>query len=275
MSPSIARLVLLATLLVSIVYLAVPGLDLWASSLASAVGDGNWFMRSQGALEHVREINQTLVTGVAALVVGAVVLKLVWPRRRMLVDGRAALFLASTLVLGPLLLVNLVLKNQWGRPRPWMVEEFGGDLTFQPPWLMGGECGHNCSFVSGETAGAFWLLALAALAPGPWRPFAYAAVCTFGAIVGVYRYLAGGHFMSDVVLAALLTYLCVWIVHYALYRRDPAWARGAAIEGALERTSACLMALPVALGRSLASIATRRPGASRHRARTSRPGAKA
>lgn len=271
MSPGTARLVLLATLLVSVLFLVVPGLDLWASVVAHGLDGRDRFMRADGAVGNVREINRLLTLGVAALVLVAVLLKLAWPRRRMILDGRAALFLGSTLLLGPLVLVNLVLKNQWGRPRPWMVEELGGDLAFQAAWLIG-ECSHNCSFVSGETAGAFWLLALAALAPAAWRPLAYAAVCTFGTMIGVYRYLGGAHFMSDIVLAALLTYLCVWVVHYALYQRDPAWARGDAIERALERVSAWLIAAPTALGRSLAQVAN---GASRHKARDLGPSGKA
>jgi len=271
MSPRIARRVLLATLLVSVLALAAPGLDLWASGIAHGLDGRERFVRADGALDHVRTINQTLIMGVASLVIVAVLLKLAWPRRRMILDGRAALFLGSTLVFGPLALVNLVLKNQWGRPRPWMVEEFGGDLAFRPAWLFDGACEHNCSFVSGETSGAFWLLALAALAPPPWRPFAYAAVCTFGSIVGIYRYLGGGHFISDVVLAALLTYLCVWIVHYLVYQRDPAWARADAIEGALERVHARLIGTPVALGRGLAKAAV----TGRREARDLGPGRKA
>lgn len=233
MSPEIARRVAWAFGLASLLFLLAPGLDLWASGLVHG-GVGFVDARAVGGL---REAGETITLVAAAAVVLAVLLKMLWPRRRMLIDGRATLFLASTLLLGPFLIVNLLLKDQWGRPRPWMVEEFGGDLVFQPVWLISDQCGHNCSFVSGETAGSFWLLALAALAPACWRPAAYALVCAFAATIGVYRVLAGGHFASDVLLAALITYLCVFALHHALYVRDPAWSRPPAIEDALARAA--------------------------------------
>ena len=42
------------------------------------------------------------------------------------VPGRAAVFLVLSLLLGPGLLVNVILKDNWGRPRPGSVVEFGG-----------------------------------------------------------------------------------------------------------------------------------------------------
>ena len=111
----------------------------------------------------------------------AILGKLVLPRRRMLIDGRAALFLAVTLALGPGIVTNLIFKDHWGRPRPIDVTEFGGSDRFMPWWDPRGPCANNCSFVAGEPSGAFWTLAPAALAPPPWRPLAYGAALAFGA----------------------------------------------------------------------------------------------
>ena len=91
--------------------------------------------------------------------VGALIIKLILPRRKLLISGRAILFLMATLALGPGLLVNVLLKDHWGRPRPVDVTQFGGDQHFVAWWDPRGECPNNCSFVSGDVAAAFWTLA--------------------------------------------------------------------------------------------------------------------
>src|SRR5271169_4008585 len=48
----------------------------------------------------------------------AVIIKLFLPRTKMLISGRAIVFLIASMTLGPGLLVNVELKSHWGRPRP-------------------------------------------------------------------------------------------------------------------------------------------------------------
>jgi lipid A 4'-phosphatase len=150
--------------------------------------------------------------------IAAVIIKLIQPRRKTLVSGRAALFLITTLALGPGLLVNVVLKEHWGRPRPIDVAEFGGPQQFVPWWSTKGDCPSNCSFVSGDVSGAFWTLAPAALAPPQWRAFAYGAALAFGAGMAAIRVMAGAHFVSDVIFAGVFTFLIIWLVHALIYR---------------------------------------------------------
>ena len=87
----------------------------------------------------------------------------------MLIAGRAVVFLITTLALAPGLMANLILKDHWGRPRPYTITEFNGDAQFIPWWDPRGGCDANCSFVAGEGASSFWTLAPAALAPPAWR----------------------------------------------------------------------------------------------------------
>jgi membrane-associated PAP2 superfamily phosphatase len=151
----------------------------------------------------------------------AVLGKLLLPRRRMLIEGRAAIFLIATLALGPGVLTNLILKDHWGRPRPIDVQQFGGTEHFTPWWDPRGDCPNNCSFIAGEPSGAFWTLAPAALAPPPLQPFAYAAAVAFGAAMGALRIAAGAHFFSDVVFAGVFMYLLIWTAHGLIYRWPP------------------------------------------------------
>ncbi len=117
------------------------------------------------------------------------------------------------------LLVNVVFKNGFGRPRPKAVETFGGDLAFHPPWLPGGACPHNCSFPSGDVAYAAIALAFAlAVPPGRGRRPALVAAVGFVVLVGVMRVLTGDHFPSDAVFGALLTGIAVLVL-------DTRWVR--------------------------------------------------
>jgi hypothetical protein len=81
-------------------------------------------------------------------------------------DGTVGRALSGRLLqVGPGLTANLVLKENWGRPRPNSVEQFAGNAPFQPWWRPSQSCQRNCSFVSGEASQAFWTVAPASLAP--------------------------------------------------------------------------------------------------------------
>ena len=133
-------------------------------------------------------------------------------------DGRAVIFLVASLALGPGLLVNGVLKEHWHRPRPEQTVEFGGPWRFRPFENFDGACKSNCSFASGEVATAAWTLAPALLTPPLLRPSAIAASLLFTAVVAKLRMAFGGHYLSDVTLAALFTFLIV-LALYHWYRR--------------------------------------------------------
>lgn len=175
--------------------------------------------------------------------VAALLLKLIHPQGKLLVPGRAIVFLVSTLILGPGLLVNVTLKDHWGRPRPIEVTQFEGTEHFVPWWDPRGECDKNCSFVSGDVAGAIWTMAPAALAPPQWRALAYGGSLALGAIIAALRIVQGGHFVSDAIFAGVFTFLIIWIAYGLIYRWPRTRLSDAAIERALERFSASIAGL--------------------------------
>ena len=64
--------------------------------------------------------------------------------------------------IGAGLIVNVVLKEHWGHPRPSDLFEFGGDGIYLPPWAKG-PAGNGESFPSGHAAigfsfFAFWFM---------------------------------------------------------------------------------------------------------------------
>jgi lipid A 4'-phosphatase len=194
-------------------------------------------------LLRLRDVAMWMVTALALAPVAAVIVKLLRPTKPMLMSPRAVVFLLGTLALAPGVLANTVLKQHWARPRPIEVREFYGKDQFMPWWDPRGACDQNCSFISGESAGAFWTLASAALAPPQLRPVAYAAALAFGTAVGTMRIAVGGHFFTDVVFAGAFTFLIIWVAHGLLFRWPLPLPSDRTIERGIER-----LVLPVHAG---------------------------
>jgi lipid A 4'-phosphatase len=134
-------------------------------------------------------------------------------------SGRAVIFLIATIAIGPGLIINLGLKDHWGRPRPYQTQDFNGQDPFMPWYETDGACKRNCSFVSGEAATAFWMVAPASVLPPPWRAPAIVAAFAFGAGASLLRLAFGGHYLSDVLLGGLITLIVVEIARRILWPR--------------------------------------------------------
>jgi lipid A 4'-phosphatase len=195
-----------------------PGLDLEIARLFFDPVAKTFPLRTNSTLGHVRDAATWILVLLVAPSVIALLIKLVILRTKLWVSARAAIFLIATLALAPGLLVNVLLKNHWDRPRPVTVMEFGGSERFVSWWDPRGQCRKNCSFVSGETSSAFWTLAPAALAPAPWRFLAYASAIAFGMGMGIVRMAMGAHFFSDVVFAGIFTFIIIVLVHGLIFR---------------------------------------------------------
>lgn len=222
---------------VGVVFGLYPKIDLMIAAPFHDISlRGNPFgLRIYPPLLLARDIGLWVGTAVIVPVVAALVLKLLLPRRRLLLSGRAILFLMTTIALGPGLLANVVLKEHWDRPRPIEVTQFGGTEHFVAWWDPRGECDKNCSFVSGDVAGAFWTIAPAALVPPPWRALAYGAALALGAGMAALRIMMGGHFFTDTVFAGVFTFLIIWLVHGLIYRWPRTRLTDEAVERAIER----------------------------------------
>jgi membrane-associated PAP2 superfamily phosphatase len=224
---------------VGIAFGFAPDLDLKLSRpfFAIARDDYHFGLRFHPTVRALRDAGIWLIVALAAPAFAALLLKLVLPRRRLLMSGRAIIFLITTLALAPGLLANLTLKEYWDRPRPVDVVAFDGPDKHVAWWDPRGACPTNCSFVSGDVSGAFWSLAPAALAPPQWRALAYGGALAFGAAMALLRLIAGAHFFTDVAFAGLFTFLIVWIAHGAIFRWSHTRMTDEGVERAIERVA--------------------------------------
>lgn len=190
-----------------------PQIDITVSSWFYEPARNLFPARIHPVFEWVRQDLPYLVFGVLGLMI------LLWAageamRRPLLgVTRRVAAYVVLSLALGPGLVVNVILKDSWGRPRPSTIREFGGTDTYVPPLVWSDQCDHNCSFSSGHGALGFWPVALALLAPPAWRHAAVGVAVAFGALVGFVRIAQGGHFLSDVVASAIITVAISRLLH--------------------------------------------------------------
>ena len=113
-------------------------------------------------------------------------------------------FLTLSLVLGPGVLVNTILKNNSiGRARPSQITDFGGSADFTRAFEYSGACDKNCSFVSGHASMGFFFIGLGWLMQSKrWFNIGLA----IGVVVGFTRIVQGGHFLSDTVFALWAVY---------------------------------------------------------------------
>jgi membrane-associated PAP2 superfamily phosphatase len=123
-------------------------------------------------------------------------------------------FLALALITGPGLMVNILLKEHYGRPRPSQVTEFGGDhqrrLLWEPTFDE-----NERSFPSGHASmGFFWF----APAVYYWRrhrrrAWGFAVLALLhGSAMGLGRMAQGAHWPSDILWSAAIVYASCWVL---------------------------------------------------------------
>ena len=120
--------------------------------------------------------------------------------------------IALGLVLGPTigcgLIANFYFKDNWGRARPYQIEEFGGNLIYTPPLIKSDQCQKNCSWIGGETSAAFSFLA--GLLFLRKKKKILRILFLFGSLVIFCRMAMGGHFLSDNLFAVnLMIYISI------------------------------------------------------------------
>jgi membrane-associated PAP2 superfamily phosphatase len=133
--------------------------------------------------------------------------------------ARPCLVVILTVIVGPGLIVNGLLKSTCGRPRPVDVREFDGRWDYRRPWergvpVMGKSfpCGHGSMAYSIASASAFYpyhpAVAVGALVGG----------IAFGTITGVARMAQGGHFATDVLWSGIIVFILIAVFYYLVFR---------------------------------------------------------
>ncbi|MFN3150552.1 phosphatase PAP2 family protein [Bremerella sp.] len=132
---------------------------------------------------------------------------------------KEALFCSLAILIGPGILINTVLKPNWGRPRPCDTVVFGGAYEYIPPGTIG-PYEMAKSFPSGHASMGFVFLLPAFLL---LRKNPKAATCVFvvgflcGAGVGASRIAEGGHYLSDIAWSGAIVYFTGLALYVGMY----------------------------------------------------------
>lgn len=217
-SPKLIPLLLALIGLTLLIFGIWPGIDL---AVTGYYHDASGFpVRNNAIIETLRNLlwDASLLIPLLALILLGLA---GWLRRPVLaLSARAWGFVLLLFLLGPGVLVNGILKAQWGRARPVNVVDFGGTAQFTPAYQISDQCAANCSFVSGEGAGSMAMTITALLIlwllrdrlPGAVYRLGQAAALMMLGFVGWQRVASGGHFLSDVLLSWLIVALIAAIL---------------------------------------------------------------
>ena len=138
--------------LVGVLFAAFPFWDLEIAGLFFDPTAAKFPLSIDYSLNIIRRIANWIPFLLLAPAVFVLLRKLALPSFKMLMAPSVVVFLVGSFLLGPGLTSNLLLKENWGRPRPNFVQQFAGSETFQPWWHPSSACKRNCSFVSGEAS---------------------------------------------------------------------------------------------------------------------------
>jgi lipid A 4'-phosphatase len=136
---------------------------------------------------------------------------------------KACFCLVLTLGLGSGLITHSILKEFWGRPRPRQITEFGGAQQFRPYWqpLFKSSQEPSRSFPSGHSTCGFFFFSFYFIARR--YQIKWLAKCSFlvslilGGLLSIARIIQGGHFTSDVLIAAIIMWETAYWMDYLFF----------------------------------------------------------
>jgi len=199
-----------------------PALDIKISTVFYVPGHGFPWSNSGLGLFVKRYVPEIIIASLLGCVIvwGA---GLVRKRQHPKLSTRKIAYLMTTLVVGPGLIVESLIKPNSGRARPNDLSMFAGQHEYTLPMWPANACASNCSFVSGHAAVAFWLTAYAFIVPPQWRRVWLAFGIAVGLAVGMVRVMQGAHFASDVLYAGFIVVIVnLVLARVMLQRKDQA-----------------------------------------------------
>ncbi|MEZ5647723.1 MAG: phosphatase PAP2 family protein [Alphaproteobacteria bacterium] len=196
-----------------------PRLDIGISNIFF-LAPTQFILTDHPGAEVFRTLMSVIIWGLGIGLAIILVLNITKGRRFLGLDKRQIIFIYLCFLIGPGLVVNLMLKEHWGRARPSHIVELGGNKTFSPVFTPSVACTTNCSFASGEAALGFGFVSFGLLRPKPYKRAIFLGL-GMGILISLIRLMAGGHFLSDISFSAGITLFFMMILYSLLIARRP------------------------------------------------------
>lgn len=174
--------------------------------------DGSWPLHRWGIVSPLYDyaFPFTVIAGLSALSVYVIGHFHEYTRR----FRRRALYILLVIVIGPGVVVNLIVKDHWGRPRPVHTLEFGGTETFAPAAKMGNST--DKSFVCGHCSVGYAFFVLYFLSQNH-KVLYFLITLLLAWTMGFTRMAAGGHYLSDIVWSGYLVFFVAYVLYYGWF----------------------------------------------------------
>ncbi len=192
-------------------------IDIYTSSLFFK--DGEFYLKDSAFASFMYQYVEKITLTVGILVLIAFIVSY-FKKKFLGFTKKDYLFVITSILLGPLLIVNMLLKNFVGRPRPRHLEIFGGDAPFYKAFdFTANYCDSNCSFVCGHCSAGFIFIVFAYLFTGTKRKVIFSLGFLYGVAASLGRIMQGGHFLSDAVFSFIFVYFSIKVVYHLFYRK--------------------------------------------------------
>ena len=226
MTPSQSKnaglILITAFLLFGVAISAIINLEGWDLSVSTALhestlGESGWAIGKMSPWKTFYRFGEypAVIMAIIAFIGYILTLAGQFPRKY----AKPFLVVVLTVILGPGLIVNGILKPFWGRPRPADTVIFGGKEpyrnVFQPAGPGGGK-----SFVCGHCANAFAIasgVSFFPYCPGLAGLFLGAGL-TMGALGSFARIAQGGHYLSDTVWAGIIVLSIIAWLYFCVFK---------------------------------------------------------
>ena len=182
-----------------------PALDLFVSGLF-------YFGESQFLLQSYYDVTvffrKVILRGIIFYILLIPIISLFLPLGQLYFNHhfniKEIIFLWVSSLLNWLVVINLLLKNIWGRARPGDTTQLGGGESFTPWFQYSDACSTNCSFVSGDASIGFSIVVLYFITK---KEVYFWLSLLLGSLLGLVRIMEGGHFLSDVVMSSVIIFV--------------------------------------------------------------------
>ena len=178
-----------------------------------------WFLKESNPwdfLYHYGNIPAFTMAGVCLVVLCASLTSKRFSRYK-----KIPIFLLLVLAIGPGIITHSIFKENWGRPRPKHIVDFGGTERFLPVWAKG-TSGKGKSFPSGHASVGYYTFTpffFLRRINGKYALLVLFAGLGYGTLMGLGRMIQGAHFASDILWSVGFTYLTGLVLYY-LFRFD-------------------------------------------------------
>lgn len=196
-------------------------LDIYTSSLFFS--NGEFYLKHHTLLKIIYDYTEKIALILGIFILGGVIITKYKTCKILGIKHREFYFLTISILIGPVLVVNVLLKGFVGRARPDKIVEFGGVEPFTKAFdLTATYCASNCSFVCGHCSAAFIMIIFAYLYKKNHH-LVYKYAFTYGIIASFARIAQGKHFLSDAIFSFFIVYTIIKITYFFIMIPHKKW----------------------------------------------------